>query len=63
VDEMLEGIKMKLKGVSRFSPEIKRSLKLPEIIRFVPSEVSNLGLLESAYRILWKKRHVYSLEI
>ncbi len=60
---MLERIRMRLKGVSRFSPEMKRFLKLPEVIRFVPSEVSNPGLLESAYRILWKKRHVYSLEI
>lgn len=60
---MLERIKMRLKGVSRFSPETKRFLKLPEVIRFIPSDVSNLGLLESAYRILWKRRQVYSLEI
>jgi len=60
---MLERVKMKLKGASRYSPDMKKFIKLPEVIRFIPSDVSKPGLLESAYRILWRKRHVCSLEI
>jgi hypothetical protein len=33
VDEMIERIRMKLKSVGRFSPEMKRSLKLPEVTK------------------------------
>ncbi|WP_456330739.1 hypothetical protein [Archaeoglobus sp.] len=60
---MLEGIRMRLKGVRKFSPAVKRFLKIPESVRFTPSDVSNLELMEDAYRILWRKRHVYALEI
>ena len=59
----MERIRMKMKGVSRFSPAMKRFLKIPEVVRFVPSDVSNLELMEGVYRILWRRKHVYALEI
>jgi hypothetical protein len=60
---VLEPLKRLFSGVCRLTPELLRSVKAGEALKLELPETANHHLLESVYKLLWRRRSVYSLEI
>ncbi|ADC64610.1 hypothetical protein Ferp_0435 [Ferroglobus placidus DSM 10642] len=60
---MIDSLRRFLSGVCRLSPEFMREIKVGERVRLKPGEISNDYLLSTAYRLLWKRKEMYSIEI
>ncbi|WP_290623971.1 MULTISPECIES: hypothetical protein [unclassified Archaeoglobus] len=61
--KLFETLKRFFSGVCRLTPELLRSVKTEEVLKLELPETANHHLLESVYRLLWRRRLVYSLEI
>jgi len=60
---LLEAFRRFFSGVCWLTPEILLNIKPHERVKLKLTETSNPHLLNSAYRLLWNRRAIFSLEI
>jgi len=60
---MIDSLKRFLSGACRFSPELVHGIEALECVRLKIRDTPNRHLLGPAYRLLWRRKELYSIEI